>query len=266
MLLTIAGPVGPEFQVNTFTAGYQHDSVVAMNDGGDFVIAWNSLKQEGNGSEVYAQRYNVAGQAQGGEFRVNTYTQGDQQFQSIAMDADGDFAIAWDSADGQDGGGTGVYAQRYNAQGVAQGGEFRVNDITAGHQSGARIGSDAAGNSVIVWSDNTGDASGRGIYAKRYSAAGVALGNAFRVDVGSDLSTYSPDVAMDRNGNFAVSWSNVIKPEIYGRSFDATGAPTGPVFRADTQAADALYGHHVFLDSKGGGVVVWRRNLVLCHT
>ena len=39
---------------------------------------------------------------------------------------DGDFVIAWMSYL-QDGSGHGVYAQRYNASGVPQGPEFRVN-------------------------------------------------------------------------------------------------------------------------------------------
>ena len=75
---------------------------------------------------VYAQRYDAAGVPQGGEFRVNTTTAGDQDVAAVAMDADGDFVVAWQS-DGQDGSGCGVYAQRYSAAGVAQGGEFRVN-------------------------------------------------------------------------------------------------------------------------------------------
>ena len=42
----------------------------------------------------------------------------------MAMDADGDFVVAWTSQD-QDGSSTGVYAQRYNAAGLPQGGGDR---------------------------------------------------------------------------------------------------------------------------------------------
>ena len=48
----------------------------------------------------------------GGEFRVNTYTTGDQHYPSVATDADGDFVVGWSSSS-QDGSGWGVYAQRY---------------------------------------------------------------------------------------------------------------------------------------------------------
>ena len=42
----------------------------------------------------------------GPEFRVNTYTTGGQVVPSVAMDADGDFVVTWDSL-GQDGSGSG---------------------------------------------------------------------------------------------------------------------------------------------------------------
>src|SRR3954449_3824018 len=67
-----------------------------------------------------------------GEFRINSSTSGDQLTnlnRDVAADAAGNFAVTWQSS-GQDGSGLGIYAQRYNAAGVAQGGEFRVNSFT----------------------------------------------------------------------------------------------------------------------------------------
>ena len=46
----------------------------------------------------------------------------------MAMDADGDFVVAW-ASDGQDGDGRGIYAPRYNAV-VPAGPEFQVNPST----------------------------------------------------------------------------------------------------------------------------------------
>ena len=96
-----------------------------MDANGNFVITWDSNNQDGSGGGIYAQRYNASGVAQGGEFRVNSTTASDQAAPVIAMSTNG-FVIAWNDS-GKDGSGSGVYAQRYNASGVAQGGEFRVN-------------------------------------------------------------------------------------------------------------------------------------------
>ncbi len=86
------------------------------------------------------------------------------------MDADGDFVVTWVS-DGQDGSGWGIYAQRYNAAGVAEGAEFLVNTVTSSNQSSPAIAMDADGGFVVTWQSFVQDGSGYGIYAQRYNNA-----------------------------------------------------------------------------------------------
>ncbi|MGL5094552.1 MAG: hypothetical protein ACRDD1_03135, partial [Planctomycetia bacterium] len=143
-------PLGMEFQVNTFTTLAQVRPRVAMDADGDFVVVWQSENQDGSSYGVYAQRFNAAGARLGIEFRVNTFTTNFQLQQSVAMDADGDFVVAWVSAD-QDGSSLGVYAQRYDAVGVPQGSEFRVNTRTTAGQSQPSVAMDADGDFVVVW-------------------------------------------------------------------------------------------------------------------
>ncbi len=90
--------LGPEFRVNTHTTGVQVGPSIVADDDGDFVIAWSSLGQDGSGYGIYAQRYATNGTPQGAEFRVNTFTTNSQVNASVAMDADGDFVIAWNSS------------------------------------------------------------------------------------------------------------------------------------------------------------------------
>src|SRR5262249_54893338 len=141
---------GGEFRVNSYTPGDQRYSTVAMDPAGDFVIAWQSYGQDGNGWGTYARRYNAAGSAQGSELRVNTYTTSSQQYSSVSMDALGNFIVTW-SSNGEDGSGWGVYAQRYNALGVAVGGEFRVNTTTDNDQKRSAVAMDASGNFIVTW-------------------------------------------------------------------------------------------------------------------
>ncbi|MEO1076243.1 MAG: flagellar hook associated protein, partial [Bacteroidota bacterium] len=122
-------PIGPEFQVNTATAGNQRNPAVAVAPDGDFVIAWSSRGQDGSGTGIYAQRYTAEGTPAGAEFQVNTSTLNDQVVPSVGIDEDGDFVIAWASYL-QDGDGYGIYAQRYAADGLPQGSEFQVNIAT----------------------------------------------------------------------------------------------------------------------------------------
>lgn len=55
---------GSEFQVNTYTTRDQSRAQVAMDNSGNFVIAWDSRDQDGNLFGMYAKRYNSNGVAQ----------------------------------------------------------------------------------------------------------------------------------------------------------------------------------------------------------
>jgi hypothetical protein len=106
-------PQGSQFRVNTNTSRGHWSPSVAMDADGDFTIAWTSSS---NGyyyidPEVFARRYTAAGVPQGEEFRVNTYTTGEQFAASVSASPQGDFIVAW-SGEGT-GDAVGVFAQRY---------------------------------------------------------------------------------------------------------------------------------------------------------
>src|SRR5262245_4971921 len=95
MLLSLS-PSGVEFRANTFTTGAQQFPAVASYADGDFFVVWE-VNGSGDGNGVFAQRYNAAGAAQGTDFLVNTSTTFSQSDATVAMDADGDFVIAWEN-------------------------------------------------------------------------------------------------------------------------------------------------------------------------
>ena len=74
---------GVEFRVNTTTANEQnYQTITGLSDGG-FVVAWQSILQDGSSWGIYGQRYTSAGVASGVEFRVNTTTANEQYFPTI---------------------------------------------------------------------------------------------------------------------------------------------------------------------------------------
>jgi hypothetical protein len=103
-------PLGPEFQVNTYTTGEQGGPQVTMDDAGTFVVIWSSSGQDGDGNGVFGQRFDAAGNKVGTEFPVNTYTTAGQVTPVVAGNPDGDFVVAWGgpSADIED-----ILGQRY---------------------------------------------------------------------------------------------------------------------------------------------------------
>jgi hypothetical protein len=198
---------GSEFRVNTFTTSPQVQAAVAMDTSGDFVVAWTSYNQDGSNGGVYAQRYSAAGLPLGSEFRANSYTTNKQAHSSVAIDANGDFVIAWDSS-AQDGSLEGIYAQRYDAAGIAQDGEFRVNTYATNFQVFPSVAMDGSGDFVVTWASNNQDGSGTGIYAQQYAVTGVAQGSEFRVNTFTSSNQFLSTVAMDRDGDFVTAWDS----------------------------------------------------------
>jgi hypothetical protein len=85
-----------ELRVNETTDGPQRFPEVGIDQAGNFVVAWQSIRQDASSWAVLARQYNANGTASGGEALVNTYTSGPQILPVIAERGTGDFAIFWD--------------------------------------------------------------------------------------------------------------------------------------------------------------------------
>ncbi|HET7675490.1 MAG TPA: Ig-like domain-containing protein [Gammaproteobacteria bacterium] len=214
-------PAGSEFQVNTYTSGTQEAPAVAMDAAGSFVVAWeDDGGEDGDGGGIFMRRYKADGTPAGSELQVNTYTSGNQQGPAVAMDAAGDFAVAWEDYGGEDGGGHGIFMQRYKADGTRGGSEFRVNTHTSGDQRAPVVAMDAGGEFIVAWSDYSGiDGDGAGVFAQRYKADGEPEGSEFHANSHTSEDQHSPAVAMDAAGDVVAAWWGQYGTEKYGDIF-----------------------------------------------
>jgi hypothetical protein len=159
---------GDPFGVNSHTANHQVDPSVAPLSGGGFVVAWNLQGQGSSYSDIYGQRYNLAGGPMGSEFKLNTHNMSYKNHSRIAQIGDGGFIVTWES-DSQDGSGWGIYSRRYSAAGMPIGGEFKVNTQTTYQQFYSGVASLASGDFVVAWASTTSqDGSDSDIHAQRY--------------------------------------------------------------------------------------------------
>jgi hypothetical protein len=93
-----ATKVGDEFRSNTDTINNKAPSGLANLANDTFVLVWASNLQDGSGWGVYGQRFDVIYRLRiGSEFRVNSYTIGDQSYASAAGFQDGSFVVVWNS-------------------------------------------------------------------------------------------------------------------------------------------------------------------------
>src|SRR5262249_1437774 len=163
---------------------------------------------------------------------VNSVNSGDELYPAVAMGSTGNFVITWSTSVGSD---AGVRAQRYDASGVAQGGQIQVNTHTTGDQiysSVAMIGSDKF---VITWTSIAQDGSGWGVYAQRFNSDGTYNGNEFRVNTTTAGDQMYSRVSGNSSGQFVIIWQsyNQDAPStwgVYGQEYAASGVAQGSEF------------------------------------
>ena len=106
-----AGVGGAVVRVNTYLPYDQYAPRISAI-GGDYLIVWTSLWEDGSREGVYGRFVHEDGSLVGGELRVNTTTVSQQMQPTVASDGAEQFLVVWTSytglSDGFD-----LYAQRY---------------------------------------------------------------------------------------------------------------------------------------------------------
>jgi len=182
-VFTSAGvPLGPEFQLNTYTTSSQAFPDVASDSSGNLVVVWSS-PQDGSSSGVFGERYDRTGAPLGPEFRVNTYTTNTQFGPDVASGSSGTFVVVWQSYH-QDGSSFGVFGQIYDGSGAPLGPQFRVNTNMTNYQGHPAVASDSSGTFVVVWQSYSQKPfpGWYDIFGQRYSAIAPVEVMHFRVE------------------------------------------------------------------------------------
>jgi hypothetical protein len=177
------------------------------------------------------------------------------------MDDAGNFVVAWEQPanssfepfrDFQ------VRAQRFNAAGTKQGGEFEVTTLAeAGASREPDVAMNSQGNSPSPGISSRPTAA-TDILVQRYAATGVQVGTRIQADQSSgDL--YSPSIALNDAGNFVVAWSDLTDgdDDVMAREFGADGKPSIGQLLVNDSFTGSQYVPEVALNDKGQYVVTW---------
>jgi hypothetical protein len=260
-------PRGAEFQVNTYTRGYQYAPAVGCRASGEFTVVWQ--QEEGGQTGVFGRRFGSSGTPLGGDFRVDSTTSYYVSSARIAVSDGGGFVVVWTSTgyfSSPDGSGPAVVARRFDSSGSAQGAEFRVNDFTAGYQQNPDVAALAA-EFVVVWESgdlyDTQDGGYAGIFARRLGAAGL-LGAEFQVNSYTPEYQQRPAVAAAAAGAFVVAWQSGdyygsqdgSYAGIFARRYDGAGVP-GPEFQVSVYTLGDQAYPSLCADDLGNFLVVW---------
>jgi Ca2+-binding RTX toxin-like protein len=160
---------GTDISLNSPGTELQGYASIASLEPGGFVATWSSFGQGGDGGfGIFGQRFDGNGNKLGGEFHVNSTTPGTQTDSTVIGLSDGGFLVSWTSSTGDGSGkGNGVYAQRYDANGAAIGGEFRINVTLNGSQSDPHLAELTSKDLVAIWTSTDGSFS-EGVYGRSY--------------------------------------------------------------------------------------------------
>lgn len=258
-------PIAPEFRVNTNTDNDQTTPQVARNASGAFVAAWTTDQEDGSGLGISARRYDLNGRAIGSGFRVNTTTSQDQQNPAVAIQNNGSFVAAWtgdrssSATSGQDDSGTGIYAQRYQADGTAIGSEFLVNTTTDGDQRDAAIAAGPNGRFIAVWTSNQFGVNS--VFGQRFNRDGRRIGLEFQVSTNVTDEKGHPAIAIDANGNFVVAWQSDGQDGdgegVYARRYDFRGNPIGGEFQVNATTQGNQQTPTIGMDGQGNFTIAW---------
>jgi hypothetical protein len=257
-LLPTGVPLGPEFQVNTYTTAAQHVASVGGTNGFS-VVAWQSEGQDGDQGGIYARRFDAGGPV-GGEFRVNTFVEFDQVTPAVDAEKAGNFVVVWASL-GQDGSDSGIFAQRYSSAGSPMGGEFRVNTWTTGFQGHPAVAMEPDDGAYVVLWDGEGPGDSAGVFGQRFLTSGPPLGPQFLVNTFPAGNQSYPAVASDIT-RFCVAWQSDGEDGsgygVYRRPYNLwSGQPEGAAGRVNAFTAGSQAHPTVAMVGIGSAVIAW---------
>ena len=250
-------PLSPEVAVNTYTTGHQRASAVASDAAGNFVVVWQSFGQDGNNDGVFGRRFDASGVPRGPEFRVNTYTTGNQSTPDVASDPAGNFVVAWTGVI-HPALGTDIFVQRYDSSGAPQGVNTVVNTYTTGAQQSGVVSMDDFGRFVVAWTSDDGDQSG--ILFRAFDAVGGPLSPAIRANVYTTDFQAFPAIAQNGSADFVVTWQSAGEDGnglgMFARLFPA-GLPSSAQFRANSYTTGDQPRPSVAVAPAGEFLVAW---------
>jgi hypothetical protein len=253
-----------EVRVSTSSSGFQTDPAAAGLAGGDLVVVWTSLNQEGgtNRTGVFGQVLSSEGDKVGPEFHVNQFLPGNQKSAAVAGLADGRFVVAWVSEAQRTDRSVDLFARIFTATGVPVTGELLVN-TTSSSCGPPRIAPLTDGSFTIVWSEkdiaDNATSDGYDVFARSFAASGSG-GTVCRLNSFTSGDQFAPKVAASGNELLAV-WTSMGQDGagegVYGRFLAADGSGVGGEFRVNTTTAGRQLQPAVASDGQGRFLVVW---------
>jgi serine protease len=236
----------------------------ALDRSGNFVLLYQTA--DGSGDGVYAALYDRAGNLRVNMFRVNDQTTGNQTNPLVAMNANGEFAVAWIGDYNPTTTTSEVYVKRFRANGTAVAPETRASIPDGGRSWVNGIAMDGFGNFTVTWTRTDLTINRQDdVYMRRFNSVGAALANPVRVNTVTADVQANGSVAMSPQGDTVVVWETCYQDgpawSVRAQRYNSAGAPVGGELLVNGPISGQELGEpvpHVAMLESGGFVVAWR--------
>ncbi len=262
-------PIGDQYQINTYTSGWQFSAKVVADGSDGYTVVWTSEGSPGNDLDrsVQGQRFLSDGTRVGDQFQVNSYTT-QQQYSADGFPLeDGGFMLVWSSRGsfGSDDDQTSIQGRRFSAEGDLLGQEFQINSTTTSFQRYTEVGPNGRGQFVVSWGTRyplSGQTFSCGRNGLLFSADGSVIGTEFVVVPHNYIHAPGVSISSDNSGGFVVVWhddgtSTMNHADIQGQRFSHNGTKVGDQFQVNTFTPDLQLSPVATPIGTGSFVVAW---------
>ena len=213
--------------------------ITALTNGG-YVVTWSGYNYSGSNynSSTYVQQFDATGTRVGSIVELdgssNANNGGNYTYPYVAALADGGYAITWMEYDNSNGYyDYKVYVQQFSAGGSKVGDAVQLdaphNSTSNDRDQFPRITALGDGGYAVTWMSI--GSSNWDIYAQKFNASGVAVGDIVRLEASGGANDLYPQVtAVGADGEYMVTWygyspgSGVSGYHLYVQKFNADGS------------------------------------------
>jgi hypothetical protein len=239
--------------IETDDANAEHPQV-AMNGDGDAVAVWRQF--DGYHNNIWSNRY-IVGDGWGDALIIGLdpiMPAGDADWPQVAMDGDGNAVAVWQVWMGTQ---QSIWSNQY----VVGDGWYYAWPIEYDHADARspQVAMDGDGNAVAVWHQWDG----KNIWSSRYVVGDDwgDWGDAELIETG-DGDAYSPEVAVDEDGNAIAVWRqwDGTNSNIWSNRYDVVDGCWGDAQPIETDV-EVAYSPQVAIDGEGNAIAVWEQSI-----
>lgn len=246
-------PQGNEFSMVDAQPGDQIKPALALSSSQAWVV-WQDNAIDKSGAGIGATKLDNDSFTKLAVFKVNKIATFDQIKPKVAILQNGRVGFVWECRGS-------IYSRVLRNNSLISG-DVRLNKNTKDEKASPSITGLSDGSGVVVWESYGQDGDMWGVYARKISSSGTALGSSeFLVNQTTSYNQRHPSVATLANGNFVVVWVSERQrlsddADVYARIFTAAGKAVTDEFHCN-QGTNNCDEPVVAALPSGGFTLVW---------